>query len=227
MHQQYQRVILMSISGILVILIGTGFFIAKPLEIFSSLSHIFSLSSIVEENTTLHQENDGLKNELFALQQHIAIASSTGEISAQVFSAYPFNTKNRIFLDKGSLDGVMTGEGVFIPSRVLIGQVTRVTPHESEVMTVFDPAFSLPVRIGAQQVDGLLKGGVSPLVTLIDKTKPIAPGDLIVNASKDFMYGVTIGTVRDITPDTLGAFLQTSIQFSYSMNDVRNVEVHP
>ena len=215
------------ICVVLAALMATGFFFAKPLGFLGALSHIFSLSSIVDENTALHQENDALVSQLFSLQHGITAASSTSGISADVFSAYPFNTKNRIFIDKGSADGVVVGDGVFASSYVLAGQVVRVAAHESEIMTCFDAGFSLPVRVGNDQVDGLLKGGVTPMVTLIDKSKHIAPGDLIVSASKDFSYGVTIGTVRDVSPDALGAFLQASVQFSYTINDLRHVIIKP
>ena len=219
------------IQGILIIVclvIGTSvfassFFITKPHFLWGDVQALFSSVSL-DQQRELIKQNEDLKNELYN-QQHAIIPNEGQVIDTKVFSLYPFNTKNRLFLDKGLDTGLAVGNAVLFSDRVLIGQITAVTKHTSEAATIFDGGLTIPVRIGSGEVNGLLQGGVSPRITLIDKTKKIQVGDIIVSASKDMPYGLTIGTIRESHEDSLGAFLEATIDTPYTINDLRTVKV--
>ncbi len=200
---------------------ATSVFIKKPNFLLGSIQEVFSPVSL-DDQRKLIQENEDLKNQLYA-GQHTIVISPQETIQAKVFSLYPFNTKNRLFIDKGDQNNIRVGDVVLLSPRVFVGQIQNVTKAASEVSTVFDGGLNVPVRMGSEEVNGLLQGGVTPRITLIDKAKKVHVGDLIVTATKDMPYGLTVGAVREVHEDTLGAFLEATIELPYSINDLRTV----
>lgn len=188
------------------------------------IGDVFSSSSLVEEHQRLQFHVEELKNVIAQYELGISSFSEEG-VDAKVFSLYPFNTKQRIYIDKGSEDGIEKGFGVVVSDRLLIGEVSQVFLHTSEVMTIFDSQFSLPVRIGKSEVDALFEGGVSPHLSLIDKSKNIKINDLIFSADRSLPYGLSIGYINAISEDSSGAFLTSSVTIPYNVNDVRDVKV--
>ncbi len=210
---------------IILLIIATPFFISKPYGFFNSVSKIFSLPSILNEVDNLKKENSDLKGQLSALQNSYSFPSDSKYAYAKIFSLYPFNIKNRIYINLGKNDGIALGDPVVFSKTTLIGQISAVYDNSSEVITIFDPSYSLPVKIGKNGIDGLLNGGVSPQVGLIDKTKQVSAGDSIYSASKDLPYGLAIGSVKSVGEDSTGAFFNAQIDLSYALSDINDVYV--
>jgi hypothetical protein len=57
----------------------------------------------------------------------------------------------------------------------------------------------MPVKIGADRADGLLKGGANPEVTLIPKAKAVLKGDSVYSASAEVPFGLPLGTLGGTT----------------------------
>ncbi|MCL5011990.1 MAG: hypothetical protein M1320_01045 [Patescibacteria group bacterium] len=223
-HARYiQGILIMVCLVIGTSVFATSFFVSKPHFLLGDVQALFSSVS-VDQQRELIKQNEDLKNELYA-QQHMIVPHEGQVVDAKVFSLYPFNTKNRLFLDKGTDANLAVGNAVLFSDRVLIGQVVSVTKNTAEAATIFDGGLTIPVRIGSSEVNGLLQGGVSPRITLLDKTKKVQTGDIIVSASKDMPYGLTIGTVRESHEDSLGAFLEATIDTPYTINDLRTIKV--
>lgn len=210
---------------VLILFVATPFFIAKPQRTLDAVSQIFSLPSILDEVVALKKENSELKGELSALKNSYPLPNDSGYAYARVFSLYPFNIKNRIYINLGQNDGITVGQPVMFSKTILLGQISAVYGNSSEVITVFDPAYSLPVKIGKKGIDGLFSGGITPEVGLIDKTKQILTGDEIYSASKDLPYGLLIGSVKSVNEDLTGAFLKAQILLPYALSDVIDVYV--
>jgi rod shape-determining protein MreC len=210
---------------VLILLVATSFFIAKPQRTLEAMVKIFSLPSILDEVVALKKENSELKGKLVSLQSSYPLPQDSQYAYARVFSLYPFNIKNRIYINLGKSGGVSTGQPVMFSKAVLLGQVSAVYADSSEAITVFDPTYSLPVKIGKNGIDGLFSGGVAPEVGLIDKTKQISAGDQIYSASKDLPYGLLIGVVKSVGEDSAGAFLKAQISLPYALSDVIDVYV--
>lgn len=175
-----------------------------------------------DELTLLREENAVLKSQLRNIE---SVSPAPSLANAKVLSTYPLNVKNRITLNLGGYDGVKKGAVVTLQGRVLVGSVVDVFARTSTAKTVYDHKWQTPVRIGEEKIDGLLVGGAEPRVTLIQITKPVAPGDRIYSASKDIPYGIEIGVVRNTREDAGGAFKTASIDLGFNINDLRTVSI--
>jgi rod shape-determining protein MreC len=222
-----------AIAVLILVLLITPLFFRKNLSMGEYVSAVWRIPSLLDENQSLRMQVEDQKNEILCVAQNdtgngsrIASGMTEGDsmrITAKVYSLYPFNTKSRIFLGSGTESGIAAGQPVLASQTVLVGAVRNVSAHRSEVATLYDTSFALPVRVGKSEVDALLQGGISPRLTLIDKTKTIVSGDKIISASKDMPYGLTVGSVEDVREDSSGAFLETSIRVPYNLNALRTV----
>jgi cell shape-determining protein MreC len=145
-------------------------------------------------------------------------------ILAMAYSDYPFNFKDEITVDAGSVDGVVAHDAVLFNGN-LIGFISGLTAHRSVVQTIFDPDFKLQVRVGAKGYDALLAGGPYPMAESIVKTAVIAPGDVVYNAAPNAPYAVPVGTILNtsLAPDDL--FEQASLSFPYDRSGIQAVEI--
>lgn len=178
-----------------------------------------------------------LRARIAALEEQVATAymgilrpaATSSLLSAKVFSIYPFNQKSRLFLAVGSADGVAIGDAVSSDGSVLVGRVITVYPHASEVMTIFDRDFSLAVRVGSHEVDGLLQGGVTPRVVYSYNTtsSAVSEGDTVVSADKSYPFGMVVGSARSFQEDRSGTFFDSEVIPAYVMRDLKTVFILP
>lgn len=209
---------------IFIVLIVTPFFFRKNLSLGEYLKAVWHIPSILDENQSLRTQIEDIQQEKKCLDDSQP-SNDVDTIVAKVYSLYPFNTKNRIFIHKGFKDGVQKGKAVLISKTVLVGVVQEASETRSEIITPYDPLFSLAVRVGEQETDAFLQGGITPRLTLIDKSKQIVSGDLIVSATKEMPYGLILGRVGEVREDASGVFFETTIQMSYNINAIRTVQV--
>lgn len=216
-------VIIFFIVGISFVIFGPV--IWKPVFVLSDIQKIFSIHSLVAQNILLRKNILDLKDEIYSIRKSFVFPSQNRTINAKVYSIYPFNTNQKLYLSSGYLDGIKVGKAVMFSKTSIIGKIVKVSKYNSEVITVFSHNFSVPVRIGKNEISGLFYGGVNPSVKLIDKTKKISIGDIVVSTTKDFPYGLVIGTISSVKNDSSGAFLQANINLPYTISDIRNVFV--
>lgn len=169
-------------------------------------------------------ENDALKAQLAELQGIAAElpTSTSGYLRAMVYSRYPLNFKNELFVDAGTDDGVATGSAV-VYQGLLIGRVITAWPSYAAVQTVFDNDFRLPVRVGSGGYDGLLTGGSYPFVASIAKNSPVTAGDIVVSAASGVPYALPVGEVQTTSTSPDNLFTQATLAFPYDINQVETV----
>lgn len=208
-------------------MIVTPIIFFKPVNFLSNIFKYPSLSSVIDENINLRKKVASLEAELYSVRESYNLPSKMGYIRAKVYSIYPFNAKNRIFLSVGLKNGVSFGSAVLFSDNVFVGKIIKVSNTKSEVMTIFDPNFLASVRIGKNEINGLLHGGVNPTIKLIDKTQKLRTGDKVVLSDNDFPYGLLIGEVGIVSTDGSGAFLEATVKISYSVNELKTVTILP
>ncbi len=178
------------------------------------------------DTTSLADQNEALKAQLATLQ---VIASQLPRseknyLRAMVYSRYPFNFKNEITVDAGSLDGVALGKAAIF-NGILIGTVSQIFPREATIQTVFDDNFKLPVRIGRTGTDALLVGGAAPMATLISKKAPVVLGDPVYAAAPGIPYGLPLGIIVSTSTSADGLFQEAPLNFVYDMNAIETLLV--
>lgn len=146
-------------------------------------------------------------------------------VRGKIFSKYPFNNKHRITLSVGSEEGVVPAAIVTVGENILVGYIKEVTDRTSSAETIFDPSFQLPVRIGISEVDGMIQGGIEPKITMVEKTKRIQKGDVVVVTAEELPYGLKIGEINEVKDNPGSVFYEASMRLPYNINELREVNV--
>jgi cell shape-determining protein MreC len=142
-----------------------------------------------------------------------------------VYSNYPLSNTSRIVIAAGSSAGITEGMSVVLEPGVFIGEIVSVSEHYSEVRTMHDLGWELPVKIGPASVDSLLVGGHEPRLTLISRKKPTETGLEVYLASKRHPYGLLVGTVGGLEPSDNNLFEEASLITPYVFGEVDQVYV--
>ena len=199
-------------------------FINKPIDLIRSF---FTRIDIYQENLLLKQRVESLKAEIDKYQvSSIKYQVSNEEyLPAKVFSTYPFNVNNVLTLNVGKSRGIENGMNVTVGENILLGQIIEVFENKSIVQTIFDPQWQLSIRIGKDQIDGLLVGGIEPKIILFEKNMPLQVGDVVYSVGSDFLYGMKIGEIADIQRGNGDVFKEANLKIPYSINDLKEVYI--
>jgi len=175
-----------------------------------------------EQLLELSLENQSLKAELLELQNNPArfVEDEEAYVFANIYSEYPFNNSDRVALNAGTFQGVQNGFSAFVQPGIYFGAVEMVSEFESQVRTIFDPGWEIPVFIGENRVNALLIGGQKPVLTLIDKEARIGTDDVVYLSGKDFPYGATVGVIGGIESASNDRFERAYLKTSYSRNSL-------
>ncbi len=144
---------------------------------------------------------------------------------AKIYSTYPFNNRSYFTIAAGAADGVEQGMAVTAEGNYLLGQVTEVFEHYSNVRTIFDRDWQISVRVGAGQHDALMVSGQQPALTMIDKNSTVQEGDAVISASRDFPYGMKLGAITGVQTAHEVSFQQGVLAVPYQVNDLKEAAV--
>lgn len=186
------------------------------------LSRRFSADSESEIIRRLEEEKNDLEAKIFNLEiQNQEFGHSF--IPAKVYSLYPFSNRSELIINVGDSRGINLNQAVTVGNKILIGRVKNVYQNISVVQTVFDPEFQIPVRIGEEEVDALLVGGLSPKATLVEAPEIIKPDDFVFSSYREFPYGLIIGQIKEIALDKFNP--EVRIKPIYEFKKIRDVLV--
>lgn len=166
------------------------------------------------ENRRLHSELDKLKMENIFLKNELNSAERARAL--QVFQSHtPSKTlaatiiatgaganSRVVFVDRGSLSGVMRGMSVVTPDGI-VGKVIASYPTASEVLLIVDPDFAAGV-MSSKGVRGNLKGqGTTQCrVDYVPLEDKIEVGEMLYTSGDDriFPRGFPAGIVKSVRP---------------------------
>jgi len=156
----------------------------------------------------LKLENITLKNQLNqsdraqALQLFQARTPSR-TLAASVIGTGAGSSSKMVFVDRGTVAGVMRGMAVVTPDGI-VGKVIAAYPTASQVLLITDQDFAAGV-ISPKGVRGTLKGLGTPLckVDYVAFEEKVEPGEWFYTSGDDriFPRGFPVGVVKSVRPD--------------------------
>jgi len=201
--------------------------------------HLSSRNRLIEENARLREKQFLLDTRLekFAdlqaenrrLRSLLDSSAKVGErvLVAELLSVDMDPYSRRIVLNKGSRDGVESGQSL-IDSNGVLGQVVHVAPFSSNALLITDPSHALPVqshRTGLRSV----AVGTGPLNQLelahLPNNADVRIGDLLVTSGLGgrFPAGYPVGRIISVERNRGRPFATVMVQPSARLE--RNREV--
>lgn len=214
------------VSAILLLLILNNFAINRLINRF-----IFILKSLNDANLSYERFQELiLIEEKFNLlaknnSHNFPFRNDNNLLTVSIYSYYPFNDRSKIIINAGSVDGLKVGWPVLAAEGVLLGKITKVGKHLSEVQTIFDPTWRSTVGIGAQKVPALLNGGLTPIFDLIEPTAEIEEGMMVINLTPDFPYGLLLGRVANFKKTPAQPWISGQLDTFYNITNLNRLLV--
>ncbi|MDO6570331.1 MULTISPECIES: rod shape-determining protein MreC [unclassified Gilvimarinus] len=173
------------------------------------------LASLSAENVRLRQ----LLNATELLKDDVLVAELIG--------VSPNPLSHTLILNRGTLDGVFSGQPV-LDANGLLGQVVEVSPHSARVLLLTDPAHALPVQVNRNGVRTIAEGtGDLGMLKLrhVSNTTDIQEGDLLVSSGlgQRFPAGYPVATVNRVSRDPGQPFADIYAKPMAQMDRARNV----
>lgn len=183
-----------------------------------TLQKFFPNYELRERIRELEQENENLKLTVFNM-------SIQGENKIKVYSSYPFNDKSQIYIAAGEDRNIKVGDLATYGQGILVGKVIRVLQDASIIQTIFDPDWKMAVRVGDREVDALFSGGNELTLSLISKDAPLKPGDLVITASRDLVYGLEAGRIKTVEEISATPFKKAVLEPSFKLSELKDVKI--
>jgi rod shape-determining protein MreC len=166
-----------------------------------------------EENRRLKQDLDRLKMENIALKNDLNQAdrakalqmfqshTASKTVAATIIGTGTEANSRVVFVDRGSVAGVMRGMAVVTPDGI-VGKVVAAYPVASQVLLITDPDFAAGVVAQKSGARGTLKGQGTPQCKLdyVPFEDKIEVGELLFTTGDDrvFPRGFPVGVVKSV-----------------------------
>lgn len=172
----------------------------------------------------LTQENQRLRA-LLALRPAITVKTQAAEVLYE--APDPFSHK--IFLDRGSQQGIAAGSPVINEAGVL-GQVTRVYPYSAEVTLLVDKDAAIPVVNGRTQHRSAAFGtgdGANMELRFVASNDDVQAGDVLTTSGSDGVYpaGLAVAKVAAVDRHADSAFARITLSPMARADGVHHVLV--
>ena len=159
------------------------------------------------------------------LRPTLTVRSRAAEVLYEATDPY----SRKVFIDRGSTQGVLPGSPVINDSGVL-GQVTRVYPLSAEVTLLTDRDAAIPVlNPRTQQRSAAFGAGEGDLMELrfVAGNADVQVGDALFTSGVDGVYppGLAVATVVKVDRKVESGFARISLQARARADGVRHVLV--
>ena len=203
------RAVVWSWGGLAIVVLGLVIFAAGPV-----VSFLLDVRAIGSENVLLPVTSETEKEMEFG--RYLGM-------SAGVYSKYPFNDRNFVFLNRGEEDGVHLEDPVFGEQGELLGGVREVTRTRAQVETFWSPTWKSAVYVGEKKSKAVLRGGETPILEFLPKDSGVKIGDDIYNASPEFPLYAPIGKVIEVINNDQNPWLEAEVEPFLNPEGIREV----
>ncbi|WP_416190762.1 rod shape-determining protein MreC [Neisseria sp. CCUG12390] len=196
----------------------------QPVRLYQYVGNLSqSQADLLEQNRLLQEENGRLKirlqrdkvnlselselKKLYGLQQR----GIRDVIGAEVISNGKDPLSEKLIINKGSRDGVKTGDAV-IDTAGLIGQITQVQLKSAEVSLLSGNKSIVPVVVERTGERSLLYGSGTKLdLRYFPTASDLKPDDVLLTSGLDSVYpaGIPVATVNQVTRISGTPYYQT------------------
>ncbi len=172
----------------------------------------------------LARENAQLRD-LLELRPALVVRSLAAEVLYEATDPY----SRKVFIDRGSANGVLLGAPV-INEQGVLGQVTRVYPLNAEVTLLTDKDAAIPVLNTRTQLRSAafgLAGGAGMELRFMAGNADVQVGDLLTTSGVDGIYppGLPVARVSQVDRRIETSFARIALQPVASPDSVRQVLV--
>ena len=186
---------------------------------------VASLALLRGDLERLEAENERLRRVLGYVSKDPGRWIAAGVLSSGGGAA---GVGDRIRVDKGSLAGVVDGAVVVVPEG-LVGRVTSVTPHTSDVTLVTDGSVkaACEVETGSGALHGILSGGGEDMLVLRHLSGGVEapPRARVLTSGRGgvFPRGIEVGTLLGTRRDPDGLALEGEVLPSVDYSALEDV----
>lgn len=215
-------------SGFSLVVFPLQYAVDYPVRVIGWMqSLVGSKKALINENMQLRYQQSMLESELQKLLviqkensqlKELLLTSSKADkrvMAAQILAVDTNSTRQIVVLNKGTREGVYTGQPV-LDAKGVMGQVIDVGPMTSTVLLISDLKSAVPVRNNRTGERAILVGNNSmEHLSLINlpKTSSIHPGDILVTSGLGRRYpeGYPVGRVEEISSIPGEDFVKVSV----------------
>ena len=200
-----------------------------------------SIQKILDENTTLRQENSELRNQVILLQEaqienenlrkELQFKSSVPSyqlLSAEVIGRDPSELFQYLIIDRGADDGVRVGLPV-ITADGLVGRISEVNPGSSRVMLITDSSSSVSALVQRSRATGMAQGypGRGLIMQYIPQSDSVEVGDIVLTSGlgSGFPKRLVVGQVAEVIKQDVAMFQEARIIPAVSLASLESVMV--
>ncbi|MBE7013052.1 MAG: rod shape-determining protein MreC [Ruminococcaceae bacterium] len=184
------------------------------------------LEKEIRETEELKKENSRLRAMLEMRERTVQYETEAAEVIAKEAS----NWFNAFTVDKGTADGVATGNPV-ITSKGLVGYVSEAGTTYSKVVSLIDSTASVAAVVKRTGDSAVIEGdlklqeqGLCRMV-YINKNSVITAGDDLETSGMGGIYprGIYIGKIKEVSADGTGLSQQAIIEPAVNFDSVSEV----
>lgn len=214
-------------------------------SVSETFSHLFSGFRIAEENERLTAENTELRNRLIEydrikaenelLKNYLEIKEKNQDFDFEPAMVVGRDADERFYsftIDKGSSDGISLNDPVITDSG-LVGIVAEVGISHSKVHTILDATINVGIMVSETRETGISSGELNLAhegllkAMYLPRDGESKAGDIVTTTGIGGLFprGLTVGTIKEIRPDSGGLSLYAILEPTIDIRNVRDVLV--
>lgn len=224
--------------------VKSGFsYIAHSLE--DARNFVWDMRAYKEDNERLESENLALRQqnrdvaayreENERLQSLLNLKESLSDyqtVAARVISYSGNNWYEGIEINKGTLNGLKTGDVVITPDG-LVGKITEAGTTYSVVTTILDSDSAVGIKVSRTGGSGLIEGdaefakNMQCKLSFLDRSTPIIVGDVVETSGTSGTYppGLAVGSIINVSADSTGSLKYAVIDPAVDFDSLKEVLV--
>ncbi len=181
-------------------------------------------------------ENE-LKKNLISLEESLSLISWQNNLGvksgneAEIIGYLIGSGGKKVFIDKGSVNGINVGDWVLVGDKALFGRVEKVDEDFSIVKTIFDSSLKVASRIYASSSD-VFSGvfyfdGTNFVMDFLPKDAEVAENSFVESSGRDgvFRSGFYLGMVLSLENSSEANLKKAVVESPLKISDVYKVKI--